>query len=229
MFFSSAMRATRFQSRTSKTWARPQAQQRQASSRAKKSNHNIALYGLAGTIAMIGLSYLAVPLYRIFCQTTGMGGTTHKADRTKKTEVDMSKELTVTFASQVSSDLPWEFEPVQDHVDLYPGETVLAFFRATNYSDEPIIGIATYGVTPPQAGIYFEKIECFCFDEQRVGARETVMMPVLFRLDPALMKARNMRDVWNITLSYTFFPALDQSIEGIIDDDDTELTIVPGK
>lgn len=87
-------------------------------------------------------------------------------------------------------------------------------------------GIATYGVTPPQAGLYFEKIECFCFDEQRVGAHETVMMPVLFRLDPELMKARNMRDVWNITLSYTFFPATDQSL-GF--DDGEELQITPGK
>lgn len=89
-----------------------------------------------------------------------------------------------------------------------------------------MLGIATYGVTPSQAGLYFEKIECFCFDEQRVGAHETVMMPVLFRLDPALLKARNMKDVWNITLSYTFFPATDQSIEEL---ENADLQIVPGK
>uniref|UniRef100_A0A6B2LIS7 Cytochrome c oxidase assembly protein CtaG n=1 Tax=Arcella intermedia TaxID=1963864 RepID=A0A6B2LIS7_9EUKA len=170
------------------------------------------LYLFASTIGMVGMSYAFVPLYRMFCQITGFGGTTQKIEKGTRYNVNTSKEITVNFSGQTASQLPWTFEPLQKSIDVYPGETVLAFYQATNNSDEPLIGIAMYGVYPPQAGKYFEKIECFCFDEQRIGPHETVDMPVLFTLNPDLLKSRSMKDVYNITLSYTFFLSSDQNI-----------------
>jgi len=168
-------------------------------------NKTLGIYLFAGIIGMVGVSYAFVPLYRLFCQVTGFGGTTQKGQKGKRHKIDTSREMTVTFLGQSSAQLPWTFAPLQKSLDVYPGEPVLALYRATNHSDEPLIGIAMYGVTPPQAGKYFEKIECFCFDEQRVGPHETVDMPVFFTLNPDLLKSKSMKDVYNISLNYTFF------------------------
>lgn len=111
----------------------------------------------------------------------------------------------MTFNASVSDVLPWKFVPQQREVRVLPGETALAFYTATNKSDQDIIGVATYSVTPAQVAPYFSKIQCFCFEEQRLNAGETVDMPVFFYLDPDLMTDLNMRGVETVTLSYTFF------------------------
>ena len=159
---------------------------------------------------MIGLSYASVPLYRIFCQVTGYGGTI-QID-TLYAEVDnlnTSKEITVEFTSDVHSGLPWKFRPLQTEINVLPGEKALAFYEATNLSDKPIIGVATYNVTPMNAGSYFTKVQCFCFDEQLLRPHETVPMPVLFYVDPSLCEDASMSEVRKITLSYTFFNVSD--------------------
>jgi cytochrome c oxidase assembly protein subunit 11 len=116
-----------------------------------------------------------------------------------------AKRLRVTFSASVSDVLPWKFTPQQREVRVLPGETALAFYTATNNSDKDIIGVATYSVTPAQVAPYFSKIQCFCFEEQRLNAGETVDMPVFFYLDPDLLNDLNMKGIETVTLSYTFF------------------------
>ncbi|MFO1189472.1 MAG: cytochrome c oxidase assembly protein [Alphaproteobacteria bacterium] len=155
---------------------------------------------------MVGLSYAAVPLYRAFCQLTGIGGTTQRAARAPDTVV-ADRPVRVRFDANVNAALPWHFEPVERVVTVKPGEQTLVFYRATNRSDRPTTGTATFNVTPPTAGLFFTKIECFCFTEQTLGPNQTVEMPVLFFVDPAIVSDRRGRDVTTITLSYTFFPS----------------------
>jgi len=174
---------------------------------------------LAVAIAAVGMTYAAVPLYRMFCQATGFGGTvkTHQGGGAED-GYDLPKDpaslpgnrpLKVTFNTDVHSNLPWSFVPVQKHVDVLAGQTALAFFEATNHSDEPIIGVATYNVVPNAAGAYFNKIQCFCFDEQRLLPGETVDMPVFFYIDPEFLEDRRMGKCDTMTLSYTFFKSSD--------------------
>lgn len=150
------------------------------------------------------------------CQTTGWGGQPIRAhggasdpssaDLAARLEpVADAKRIRVTFSASVSNVLPWKFVPQQREVRVLPGETALAFYTATNTSDKDIIGVATYSVTPGQTAAYFSKIQCFCFEEQRLAAGETVDMPVFFYLDPDLLKDLNMRGVETVTLNYTFF------------------------
>lgn len=169
------------------------------------------LYGLAVLVGTLGLSYAAVPMYKAYCQKTGFGGTPN-TDATKFTPERMTpitshKKIRVTFNSQVSDTLEWKFTPQQRQVVIQPGETALAFYTATNKSAEDIIGIATYNVTPDIAAPYFSKIQCFCFDEQKLLAGESVDMPVFFFIDPDVVDDPRMKDVDLITLSYTFFKA----------------------
>lgn len=119
-----------------------------------------------------------------------------------------SKRIRVTFNASVSDVLPWKFVPQQREVRVLPGETALAFYKATNKSDRDIIGVATYSVTPAQVAPYFSKIQCFCFEEQRLNAGETVDMPVFFYLDPDLLNDLNAKGIETVTLSYTFFSML---------------------
>lgn len=151
------------------------------------------------------------PLCQI-CQTTGWGGKPIRADATTPDDladrlkpVTDAKRIRVTFNASVSDVLPWKFTPQQREVRVLPGETALAFYTATNFGDQDIIGVATYSVTPAQTAGYFSKIQCFCFEEQRLAAGETVDMPVFFYLDPDLLTDLNMRGVETVTLSYTFF------------------------
>ncbi|CAM9353438.1 unnamed protein product [Choristocarpus tenellus] len=158
--------------------------------------------------AVLGISYAAVPLYKVFCQVTGFGGTTQVADvdkAMKMTPVEGSRLIRVTFDAGVSDTMPWKFRPTQNDVKVVPGETALAFFTATNPTQKHITGVATYNVFPPKAGIYFNKIQCFCFEEQRLKAGEEIDMPVFFFLDPEILDDPAMDSVNNITLSYTFF------------------------
>lgn len=154
-------------------------------------------------LGMVGLTAAAVPLYRMFCQVTGYGGTTQRAEAAPQQQLDQTVE--VRFNADVARGLPWSFAPVERAVEVRLGEQHLAFFRAHNAADRPIVGRAVFNVTPYKAGPYFSKIACFCFDEQTLEAGETVDMPVSFYVDPAILEDPDARDVHSITLSYTFF------------------------
>jgi cytochrome c oxidase assembly protein subunit 11 len=166
---------------------------------------------LAGVVAgMVGLSFAAVPLYRMFCQATGYGGTTQRAETAPGTGGE--RVITVRFNADVDPNLPWRFEPEQTAVSVKVGEQGLAYFKATNLSNETIVGQALFNVTPLKAGLYFDKVQCFCFNAQRLDPRQSADMPVTFFVDPNIVNDRNLDDVRTITLSYTFFR--DKGAEG---------------
>lgn len=235
---------------------------------ADERNARMASYALAAVVGALGATYASVPLYKVFCQATGFGGTTQRvslggwaADQEEReatgagrvsqalwaklreasnvpasmlpsspgaghgrqggartwTDEEAAARLatlrpvaggrliTVRFDSTVGDVLPWEFVPTQLDVKVVPGETALSFFTATNNSDRAITGVATYNVHPPRAGAYFNKIQCFCFEEQRLLPGETVDMPVFFFIDPEFADDPQLSRCANITLSYTFF------------------------
>eukprot|EP00899_Mesostigma_viride_P015536 jgi/Mesvir1/23984/Mv10744-RA.1 len=184
----------------------------------------LALYLAALVVAMVGLTYASVPLYRLFCQATGFGGTIQKkqtveeriasegkagagdAAGTAKTRLQRNmRDITVYFVANVADNMPWKFVPCQRAVTVKPNESTLAFYNATNLSDQDVNGVSTYNVSPMKAGQYFTKIQCFCFEEQRLLAGESVDMPVFFYIDPDFASDPKMDDVHDITLSYTFF------------------------
>jgi len=185
--------------------------------RFKAKNTSTMYYTLSIILGTVALSYGSVPMYKMICQTTGWGGQPIKApghggadggDPSKRLQpVTDAKRIRITFNGSVSDVLPWKFVPQQREVRVLPGETALAFYTATNRSSEDIIGVATYSVTPGQVAPYFSKIQCFCFEEQRLNAGETVDMPVFFYIDPDFVNDPNMRGIEQVTLSYTFFKA----------------------
>ena len=187
----------------------------------QQKNANTAYYVCSIIIGTLAVSYGSVPLYKTICQQTGWGGTPIKSAAhagaltddedigSRLTPVTSSRRLRITFAGSTSDILPWKFTPQQREVRVLPGETALAFYTATNNSkDEDIIGVATYSVTPAQVAPYFSKIQCFCFEEQRLNKGETVDMPVFFYIDPDFLKDPTMRNIDTITLNYTFFSML---------------------
>jgi len=166
------------------------------------------LYVVSLWILTVGLSYAAVPLYRIYCQKTGYGGTTQKGHDTEKVENMKAKKdrvLTIKFNADTAATMQWNFKPQQAEVSLYAGETALAFYTARNPTPKPIDGISTYNVVPFEAGQYFNKIQCFCFEEQRLNPNEEVDMPVFFYIDPEYLEDPYLEKTDTITLSYTFF------------------------
>lgn len=266
-----------------------------SSSTTDERNARLAWYAAATVIGALGATYAAVPLYKVFCQTTGFGGTTQRvslADWAEKREARESSSsssggsgggggggpgisralwerllsasnvpremlpasaaagakghartwtdeeaaaklaslrprrdgrlITVRFDSTVGDVLPWTFVPAQLDVKVVPGETALSFFTATNKSDKAITGVATYNVHPPKVGLYFNKIQCFCFEEQRLLPGETVDMPVFFFIDPEIVDDPQLRHVNNVTLSYTFFQTDVDYDEDDEDDEDEE-------
>ncbi|KNC84254.1 hypothetical protein SARC_03525 [Sphaeroforma arctica JP610] len=172
-------------------------------------NQNTASGYYAASIAVIFLaaSYAAVPLYRAFCQATGYGGTIQESKDTDMTLMvkHMDRPIRIRFNADTSNNMQWAFKPQQKEVTVIPGESVLAFYTATNPTDKPISGISTYNVIPFEAGQYFNKIQCFCFEEQRLNPDEQVDMPVFFYIDPEFADDPFMAKVNTITLSYTFF------------------------
>ncbi len=179
------------------------------SSPTKAANHNVVGLMLAGiVVSMLGLSYAAVPLYKIFCQVTGYAGTTQRAKAAPATASD--KSILVRFDANISRDLDWQFKPAQRSMVLKIGEEKLAFYQAINKSDKPITGTATFNVTPAIAGSYFNKIACFCFTEQTLQPGESVDMPVSFFIDPDILTDPDTIGVKEITLSYTFFQVKNQ-------------------
>ncbi len=173
--------------------------------RARRRNRTMLISLLALAFGMVGLTYASVPLYQLFCQVTGFGGTTQRAEAAPGTVLE--REVVVRFNADVNSSLPWSFRPVQKEVRVKLGETALVAYRAENRSKETVTGTAVFNVTPEKAGAYFNKIECFCFTEQALNPGESVDMPVAFFVDPALANDLNAEDVKTITLSYTFYRA----------------------
>jgi cytochrome c oxidase assembly protein subunit 11 len=158
----------------------------------------------AGTAAfMLGAAYAAVPIYKLICQATGLGGTTQRAERAPGAIGDGT--VRVRFNANVSSGLPWDFKPVDRHLDVRLGEANLVAYEALNRSVRATSGTATFNVTPEIAGKYFSKIECFCFTQQELAGGQKVEMPVTFFVDPAILQDADARTIKEITLSYTFF------------------------
>ncbi len=172
-------------------------------------NDTVLISCIAGVAAMVGLSYAAVPLYYAFCRATGYGGTPNRADRAPGRVGE--RTFTVRFDTNVDPMLPWSFEPEARTVKVHVGENKLVFFRATNNSGVNVTGHAAFNVEPENAAVYFTKIQCFCFTQQTLAPGETVEMPVSFFIDPKIMKDQNDDNVEEITLSYTFYPAVNQA------------------
>ncbi|MBR9826857.1 MAG: cytochrome c oxidase assembly protein [Alphaproteobacteria bacterium] len=166
-------------------------------------NLRVAATAAFGAVMMVGAAFAAVPLYDLFCRVTGYGGTTQVAMGEAGAVLD--REVTVYFDANTARGMPWEFEPLQRSMTINVGESGLAYYRATNTSDVPVTGVASYNVAPFKAAPYFSKIECFCFTEQTLQPGESIDMPVLFFVDPLIDEQRRMDDVTAITLSYTFF------------------------
>lgn len=170
--------------------------------RSRKAASALALFAVVA--GMTGLSFASVPLYRMFCQATGFAGT----PRTENVAAPLAvadRQVAVRFDANVNPDLPWRFAPEQRQVEVHLGQETLAHYTAANLSDHPLTGTAAFNVSPEAAAQYFNKIECFCFTEQRLEPGQTVAMPVLFYVDPAIADDPDARDVTKITLSYTFY------------------------
>jgi len=169
--------------------------------------------GLAAllVLAMVGLAFASVPLYRLFCQVTGIGGTTQRAAQAPGPVA--GKEMAIRFDANTASALPWRFGPEKPREIVTIGEREMAFYTARNLSARPVKGTATFNVTPVQAGKYFSKIQCFCFNEQVLRPGEEVRMPVVYFVDPRILRDPDAKGISEITLSYTFYP-VDSGGEG---------------
>ncbi|WP_422006323.1 cytochrome c oxidase assembly protein [Pyruvatibacter mobilis] len=159
---------------------------------------------------MVGMAYAAVPLYDLFCRVTGYGGTTQAS--AEFSDVILDRVVTVRFDANTNRALNWQFKPQQVSTEINVGADGLAFYTAENLSDRPIVGTATYNVTPQKAGVYFAKVDCFCFTEQLLMPGEKIDMPVSFFVDPAIADDPQMDDVTTITLSYTFYEKANPTI-----------------
>jgi cytochrome c oxidase assembly protein subunit 11 len=165
-----------------------------------------ALLATMMVVAMAGMGYAAVPLYRMFCQATGLNGTTKRVSVTSVPGAVAGKTISIRFDANHVTALPWTFKPEVTTQMVTIGARNIAFFTATNLSDKPITGSASYNVTPDETGQYFSKIQCFCFTQQTLAPGQTVRMPVIFFVDPKMLTDADARDVNEITLSYTFYP-----------------------
>ena len=175
-----------------------------APERTRRSNRVVAAVCLSFFAAMLGMAYAAVPLYDMFCRVTGYGGTTQRVEQYSQTVLD--RTITVRFDANVAGGLPWEFRPVARDVTMKIGETTQASYTARNVFSRPTSGRASFNVTPQLAGAYFMKVECFCFTDTSLAPGETMDMPVVFYVDPAIVDVPELKDIHTITLSYTFFP-----------------------
>lgn len=176
---------------------------------ARKPSKFLASALTAVMLGMLGMSFAAVPLYRVFCSVTGYGGTPQIGPAESKGVIDHN--VVVRFNADVSPDMPWHFEPEQKQVTVKLGAEQVAFFRARNEAGQPISGTALYNVTPDKIGKYFHKTACFCFNEQTLAPNQQMQFPVSFWVDPALWTDPSTADVQTITLSYTFFRSLKEA------------------
>lgn len=166
-------------------------------------------------LAMLGLGYASSPLYRMFCQATGFNGTTQRNEGGQAPGEVIGKIVPVRFDANVTHGMPWTFEPEKKVMRVAIGAREMAFFNATNNSDHAITGTAAFNVTPEYVGQYFTKIQCFCFTNQTLKPGETMRMPVIFYVDPAILKDKDAKDLSEITLSYTFFQAKSDVDSGV--------------
>jgi len=171
---------------------------------AETTNNKKTLTILAGVaLGMLSLGFASKPLYDTFCKVTGYGGTTRQADVNESQVID--RMVTVSFDSNVSGGLPWEFKPAVNSIEVQIGQSTLAYYEAVNTTDRPITGTSTFNVTPIKAAPYFIKTECFCFTEQTIEPGKTISFPVIFHVDPLIDEDKRFDDIKDITLSYTFF------------------------
>lgn len=181
-----------------------------------RSNRRTALSLLAFVAGMVALGYASVPLYRIFCQVTGFGGTTQRADEAKAAGIKVTNvPISVRFDANVDRDMPWRFAPEQVTQELKIGERKLAFFKAKNLANHPITGVASFNVEPEQAGKYFNKVHCFCFNLQTLQPGQEVDMPVQYYVDPAILSDEDAKGIEQITLSYTFHIAAEGAAKAL--------------
>lgn len=168
-----------------------------------RKHRNVAFSLTVFVAFMVGASFAAVPFYDWFCRTTGFGGVPQIA--TQSPDKKLERKIRIRFDANVAG-VPWEFQPEVREIEVNIGETFLVHYFATNLSRDETVGTATYNVSPPQAGLYFAKMQCFCFTEQRLGAGEKMPMPVAFFVRPEIEDDSDARQIRTITLSYTFFP-----------------------
>ena len=174
-------------------------------------NLRVAISALAITFTMLGLSFAAVPFYKAFCQATGFGGTTQRADIAPQKVTE--KLISIRFDANTSGALRWNFHARQTEMKIKIGEQAMAFFDAKNSGNSPSTGTAVFNVTPPSAGVYFNKIQCFCFTKQTLQPGETKEFPVSYFVDPAILDDADAKGIDEITLSYTFYPAVAETAE----------------
>ena len=167
-------------------------------------NRRVAAITAGVALSMLGLAYASVPLYRLFCQTTGFGGTTQRAETAPAKS--SGNVISVRFDANTSGNLDWSFHPAQAVMNVKIGEQSMAHYRAVNTSGKTLTGSAVFNVTPITAGAYFNKIQCFCFTEQTLKPGESVDMPVVFFVDPDMLDDPDTKNITEITLSYTFYP-----------------------
>lgn len=178
-----------------------------AATRQQRSNARTALIALSIALFMLGLGYASVPLYRIFCQVTGFGGTTRRVDEAQAAMVrDSGRTISIRFDANVERGMPWQFRPLQLTDTVSIGARDMALFWAKNDSEQTVTGTASFNVEPEQAAKYFNKIQCFCFTEQTLKPGESVLMPVIFFVDPKIRDEESTSHIDEITLSYTFYP-----------------------
>jgi cytochrome c oxidase assembly protein subunit 11 len=168
-------------------------------------NARLGLICLIAAFGMVGAAYAAVPLYRVFCQVTGFDGTVKRAKAPPSHALD--RAMTVRFDTNVSG-VPFTFEPAVRQQEIKVGKPALAFFKVTNTADHPVTAQAVYNVVPESAGAYFEKLECFCVTEQTLQPGQTVEFPMTYFVDPGLVDDHETRGIKEVTLSYTFYPAV---------------------
>lgn len=174
-------------------------------------NNRVALGASVLVIAMLGLSYAAVPFYKAFCKATGFGGTTQRADVAPAKATDQL--ISIRFDANTSGALAWDFHPRQTEMKIKIGEQAIAYFDAKNIDFTTLTGSAVYNVSPPAAGAYFNKIQCFCFTKQTLKAGETKEFPVSYFVDPAILDDADAKGIHEITLSYTFYPAVAETAD----------------
>jgi cytochrome c oxidase assembly protein subunit 11 len=178
-------------------------------------NNNLLMFAMSGGCIAFGGGFLLVPMYQRYCQSKGTGAASHKEYAAPPKDKELSKRLfTIDFKSHVDTSCPWSFEPEQTQLKVGVGETALAFYRARNLSDKPTIGQSVYHMIPPDAGLYFNKIQCFCFEEQLLNPGEEVDMPIFFFVDPLLAEDPRFDGIDHITLTYIFFGSNSQVPEG---------------
>jgi len=180
---------------------------------AASRNARLGLICAAAFFGMVGMAYASVPLYRTLCQLTGFDGTVRKADAAPDKVLD--KTLTIRFDANVRN-LPWTFAPEQVSQEVKIGDTGLAFYKVTNNGKTPLTGRASYNVIPESAGLYFQKLECFCFTDQTIAPGATVEFPVVYFVDPKFADDFETRGAQEVTLSYTFFPSTEKKTQAAL-------------